>query len=275
MSRMAYPFMTLRRYLPLILLLTITGSAQADAGKELFEAKCTGCHTIGGGDGAGPDLKGVAARRPADWLVRVIAEPDQLTAQKDATQLELIKKYGMEMPKLGISRDDAQKIVTFLQAGAAQPAAKEGASPAPTAAAAPSNQVKSGETVPTKELLSSGRALFTGEKRFAKGGAPCGSCHSLRYPGVNGGTLAADLTGIYAKMGESGVRGVLNSLSFPVMKGIYARRPLSEDEATALVALFKDAAARPQAPCDIYPLVGLGFFVIFIVVAILFKRRIR
>lgn len=272
---MAYPFMTLRCYLPLLLLLAITGSARAETGKELFEAKCKGCHTIGGGDGAGPDLKGVAAHRPADWLVRVIAEPDQLTAQKDPIQLELIKKFGMEMPNLGISRDDAKKIVTFLQAGAAEPSAKEGTSPAPTAETAPSSGIKREETVPTKQLLSTGRALFTGEKQFAKGGASCASCHSLSYHGVNGGSLAADLTGLYSKMGESGLRGVLKSLSFPVMKGIYAQRPLNEDEATALVALFKDATARQQAQSDPYPLIGLGFFVLFIAVAIVLKRRIR
>jgi len=76
-------------------------------------------------------------------------------------------------------------------------------------------------------------------------------------------------------MGEGGVRGVLKSLSFPVMKNIYAQRPLNDDEATALVALFRDAAARKQAPCDPYPLAGLGLLALFVALAILFKRRIR
>lgn len=272
---MACPFVTLRYCLPLILLLAVVGSARADSGKELFEAQCAGCHTIGGGDGVGPDLEGVGAVRPAEWLVRVIAEPDKMTARKDPARMELIKKFGMEMPNLGISRDDAQKIVTYLQAGAAQPSAKEGAGPESTAATAPPDGAAREETVPTKELLSRGRALFTGAERFAKGGASCASCHGLRYPGVNGGTLASDLTGLYTRMGESGVRGVLKSLGFPVMKSIYAQRPLNEDEATALVALFKDAAAGQQAPRDPYPLAGLGFFATFIALAILFKRRIR
>ena len=270
---MAYPFVVARRYLPLILLVAITGHARADAGKELFEAKCTSCHTVGGGDGVGPDLKGVGARRSTDWLVRIITEPDQLTAQKDPTQLELTKKYGMEMPNLGISRDDALKIATSLQAGALPPSAKEGTTPAPTAAVPPV-EVRT-EALPTKELLSTGRALFTGKELFAKGGAPCVSCHSLRYPGINGGTLAADLTGLYSKMGENGVRGVLKSLSFPVMRNIYAQRPLNDDEATALVALFKDAAAGKQAQCDPYPLAGLVFFGLFIALTILAKRRIK
>ena len=172
-------FVLLRRYLPLICLLALTGSAGAETGKELFEAKCVGCHTIGGGDGVGPDLKGVGARRPADWLVQVITAPDQLTARKDPTQLELSKKFGMEMPNLGVSRDDALKIVAYLQGGAAPAPAKEGVSPSPNAAVPPA-ELKPQETMPTPELLAAGRALFTGKERFATGGAPCASCHTLR-----------------------------------------------------------------------------------------------
>ena len=270
---MAYTFMMLRRYLPPILLVAMAGHAQADAGKELFEAKCTSCHTVGGGDGVGPDLKGVGVRRSTDWVLGVITEPDKLTAQKDPTQLELTKKYGMEMPNLGVNRDDALKIVTFLQAGTEQASTKEGATPAPATAVPPAEGRK--EALPTKELLSTGRALFTGKELFVKRGAPCVSCHSLRYPGINGGTLAADLTGLYTKMGENGVHGVLKSLSFPVMKNIYAQRPLTDDEATALVALFKDAAGREQAQCDPYPLSGLGFLGLFIALTIYVKRRIK
>ena len=265
-----YAFKTLLRYLPLVLLLTSAAGARAEAGKELFEAKCTSCHSIGGGDGVGPDLKGVGTRRDAAWLVQIITGPDQLTARKDPTQLALAKKFGMEMPNLGVGRDDALKIVSFLQGGEPQSPAGQATSPAATVAAPPAK-----ETVPTKELLGIGRSLFTGREKFANGGAPCASCHPMRYPGVYGGTLAADLTGIYTRMGESGVRGVLQSLSFPVMKSIYPQRPLNEDEATALVAFFKDAAARNQGECDPYPPGGVGFFALFIALAILFKRRIR
>ncbi|HBG04356.1 MAG: cytochrome C [Geobacteraceae bacterium GWC2_58_44] len=276
---MAQTFTTLRRYLVLLVLLAAAGNARADAGKELFDEQCAGCHTIGGGDGGGPDLKGITAKRPAEWLVRVIAEPDKLTAEKDPVQLELVKKYGMEMPNVGVSRDDARKIVAFLQGGSAPaedgaPAA--GGTPAPGAGEAGTPQAPNqAELVVTGELLATGRDLFTGKQPFAKGGASCVSCHGLRYPGVNGGLLAADLTGLYEKMGENGTRGVLKSLGFPVMKKIYADRPLSEQEITALTALFKDAAARKHQASDPYPLAGLGFFALCIVGAIMFKRRIR
>ena len=269
---------TFSRHFVLLALLATAGTARADSGKELFEQQCAGCHTIGGGDSGGPDLKGITAKRPAEWLVRVIAEPDKLTAEKDATQLELVKKYGMEMPNVGISHDDARKIVSFLQesAPAKQGDAAAGTDTAAGAGASSASEApKQAEVVVTPELLATGRALFTGKQPFANGGAACVSCHALRYPGTNGGALAADLTGLYGKMGENGVRGVLKSLSFPVMKKIYAERPLNEEEITALSALFKDAAAKNHQASDPYPLAGLGFFALCIVAAILFKRRIR
>lgn len=252
----------------LLLLLATALPARAESGKELFEQQCSGCHTIGGGDGAGPDLKGVGTKRPADWLVRIIVEPDKLTSEKDPTQLELIKKSGSEMPNLGVGREDALKIISFMK-GEAGPA-PDGAS----AGAGPTADEPKQEPVVTKELLAAGTALFTGKVPFSKGGPPCVACHTLRYPGIYGGALSSDLTGMYGKMGENGVRGVLKGLSFPIMKKAYADRPLSEEEKTALTALFQDASQRQEKAYEPYPLAGLGFFALLIVAAIIYKRRI-
>jgi hypothetical protein len=75
-------------------------------------------------------------------------------------------------------------------------------------------------------------------------------------------------------MGENGVRGVLKTLAFPVMKKAYADRPLTEQETTALIALFKDASAKKYPTSDPYPLAGLGFFGVCLIGLIIFKRRI-
>ncbi|HBA90030.1 MAG TPA: cytochrome C [Geobacter sp.] len=276
-------FTKLRPYL-FLLVLVAAGNAHADAGKDLFDKHCASCHSIGGGDGGGPDLKGVATRRTPEWLTRVIVEPGKLTAEKDPTQAELVKKYGFEMPSVGVNGADAAKIIAFLGGGSAP--AKGGAPAASAPAAGTTDNKAAGatdaaapaapaEVVVTKELLATGRDLFTGKQRFANGGAPCVSCHALDYPGIYSGALAADLTGLYGKMGENGVRGVLKSLSFPVMKKIYAERPLNEAETTALTALFKDASARKHVAADPYPMAGLGFFALCLVAALLFKRRIK
>ncbi|WP_136513089.1 c-type cytochrome [Geomonas edaphica] len=265
-----------RLILSMTLVLFASGTVRADAGKDLFDKMCSSCHTIGGGDGAGPDLKGVGTKRSSEWLVQIITDPAKLTASKDPAQAELVKKYGMEMPSLGVSRPDAEKIVAFLGGGAPAPGAAAGSAASGSAPApAETNAAPPAEVVVTKELLATGRDLFTGKQRFAKGGAPCVSCHHFDYPGIHSGALAADLTGLYGKMGENGVRGVLKSLNFPVMKKIYADRPLTDDEATALTALFKDASARKQAQSDPYPIAGLGFFAFCLIAALAFKRRYK
>ena len=122
---MAHSGRFLNSFTALLVLLAISAPVRADQGKELFDKQCASCHTIGGGDGGGPDLKGVVAKRTHEWLESVIIEPDKLTANKDPIQAELVKKYGYEMPNLGIGHEDALKIIAYLSgaggAGLQQP----------------------------------------------------------------------------------------------------------------------------------------------------------
>lgn len=260
--------------IPLLLILStfFFSPAWADSGKEFFDKECSGCHTIGGGDSGGPDLKGVAGKRPAAWLERIIVEPDKLTADKDPTQLALVKKYGDEMPNLGVSRKDARKVIAYLQSvSPTAPAAvsSEAASPAEPA-------TKPVETVVTPELVAQGKALFTGGRPFVNGGAPCAACHGFGISGVTGGTLAIDLGKRIEGGSEQGFRGMLKSLNFPIMRKIYADKPLTEAEITALIVFSKDAVARQAAPAGNYfPATGVGIFGCLIVGLTLYKRRVR
>jgi mono/diheme cytochrome c family protein len=249
------------------LCIAIPALAGADSGKELFEKECSGCHTIGGGDTGGPDLKGIAGKRPADWLERVIVEPDRLTAEKDPVQLGLVKQYGGEMPNLGVSRHDARKIIAYLQS--VSPAA-----PSTGAAVPPAEPAV--ETVVTPERVARGKALFTGGERFANGGAPCSGCHGFGISGVTGGSLAVDLGSRIEAVGERGFRGMLKSLNFPVMRKMYEDKPLTGEEIDALVAFSRDAVARKAAPAGKYfPTAGVAIFACLIVGLSLYKRRIR
>lgn len=250
----------------LILLLTTSMTVWADEGKELFVKECADCHSIGGGDSGGPDLQGVVAKRPADWLLRVIVEPDKLTAAQDPLQVELVKSAGYEMPNLGISADDAKKIIVYLtDAGAATVAP-------PTAPLAEKAKIRA-----TPELIAYGKALFTGMTSLAKGGAPCVACHPFTYPGIAGGNLSsADLRASYEKMGEKGMQGALKALKFPTMKKIYADRPLTDDEVAALMALFEDSVTQKGEGRSVsLPLAGGGLFVLLMLGLTLYKRRIR
>ena len=263
---MAHPGRILNCFITLIVLLTGSFPVWADQGKDLFDKQCAGCHSIGGGDGGGPDLKGVAAERSHEWLESLIMDPAKLTASKDPVQAELVKKYGYEMPNLGISHEDAQKIIAYLSS----------ASGVGAAAALPAGEKPAGAVTP--ELIAQGKALFTGSTRFAKGGAPCLSCHPFTYPGITGGNLSgADLSKSYQKMGEAGMQGALKALKFPIMKKVYADRPLADDEIAALMALFKDSVTQKGGGvCPIpFPLMGAGLFVVLLLGLTLYKRRIR
>ena len=93
---------------------TAAPAQDVSQGKALFEVKCAGCHTVGGGKRVGPDLKGVTTRRPHDWLVDFITAPDKVIASGDPTAAQLVKEYGMPMPNLGVSKSDAEAILAYL-----------------------------------------------------------------------------------------------------------------------------------------------------------------
>lgn len=253
-------------FIALLALLAGSYPVGADQGKDLFDQQCASCHTIGGGDSGGPDLKGVVGKRTHEWLESIIIEPDKLTVSKDPIHAELVKKYGYEMPNLGIGHEDALKIISYISSA-------DGAGSA-TTSPPPVEQVA---TVVTPEMIAQGKALFTGSTRLAKGGAPCLACHPFTYPGISGGNLSiADLNNSYQKMGDTGMQGALKALKFPTMKKIYADRPLTDDEITALMALFKDAVAQKGVggSCSL-PLAGGVLFVLLLLGLALYKRRIR
>ena len=50
-----------------ISVLSIAPEARAELGEEIFQSKCSACHSIGGGRRVGPDLAGVMERRTKDW----------------------------------------------------------------------------------------------------------------------------------------------------------------------------------------------------------------
>jgi hypothetical protein len=132
------------------------------------------------------------------------------------------------------------------------------------------------DTAVTPELVALGKALFIGDKPFANGGAPCAACHSFGYSGITWGALAADLSVRAAAVGEQGLRGMLKSLNFPIMRKTYEGKPLTEEEITALAVFAKDAAARKAPPSGAYfPAAGVGIFVFLLAALTLYKRRIR
>lgn len=89
-------------------------------GERLFASKCSACHSIGRGDGIGPDLARVAERRERAWLARYIAAPDEMLAAGDPIVVALFGKYKeVRMPNLKLGASDVADLVAFLTARAA------------------------------------------------------------------------------------------------------------------------------------------------------------
>jgi len=89
----------------------------ANKGGYLFETRCGACHTVGGGESVGPDLRGVTERRDRAWLAHFIAAPNELVAQKDPTALALYKSYReLKMPNLRLTDVDVNAVIGYLEA---------------------------------------------------------------------------------------------------------------------------------------------------------------
>jgi len=205
----------------------------AEEGKAIFERLCASCHTIGGGDLAGPDLLGIAERRDPEWLEHWLAEPDVMLAQGDPIATELLRQYNnIPMPNQNLTLSEIDALLAYL--GVAQPSL-------------PSPQVQAAAVVGNARA---GKDLFTGAARFANGGTACIACHDvagLAAPG--GGSLGLDLTGVVTRYGgEAGLSAVLGTIPFPTMLPIYTTRPLTPQEQADLVAFLQtaDAAAPPN-----------------------------
>jgi protein SCO1 len=87
-----------------------------DAGILLFQSRCSACHTIGRGDGVGPDLAGVTTRRERAWLTRYLAVPDQMLAEGDPIAMELFARYkNVPMPNLRLSESEIAIVLSYLE----------------------------------------------------------------------------------------------------------------------------------------------------------------
>lgn len=239
----------------------------AEDGQALFQRKCAACHSIGQGDMLGPDLKGVTIRRDGDWLARFVAAPNQVIASGDPIATELLSKFSMQMPNLGLTEMEVAALIAYLKAqdGAApelQPTAAPGATEATTAVSTGGDEVR-------------GKALFTGDSRFQNGGPPCLACHSIVGIGaLGGGALGPDLTGTHSKLGDAMVTWPENVAP---MSAIYSEKPLTEQERTHLLAFFSSGSPGQRPSQAIWQLAGLavaGVVAVVAVVGIVWRRRL-
>ena len=140
-------------------------TADVDAGKQVWHKyDCIGCHTIlGNGSYFAPDMTKTAERKPRSYLKQFLMDPKAVNAK--AT-----------MPKLGLTADEADKLIVFLEWIAKVDT--NGWPPKPILAAAAG---------------VAGRDLSPGQLLYQNQG--CSACHTIN--GI-GGTSGPDLTHVGA-----------------------------------------------------------------------------
>ena len=236
----------------------------AEAGKQIFQEKCTACHTVGSGALIGPDLKGVTERHPREWLEQWIAAPDAMIAKKDPVAISLLHQFhDLPMPNQGLSPSDVSAILAFLGGAAAQASA-------PATASAPAAQGN-------PEL---GKELFTGVVRFANGGPPCMACHSAGGIGaLGGGQLGPDLTEVAARLGgAAGLNAWIGGMPTPTMRAVWSPHPLTAEERANVVSFLGQAGVSQRPAEAIWQLAGLaalGLVVLLVIAGVNWRNRLR
>jgi len=246
---------------------TFTLIAQAEQGKTIFQQKCAACHSVGGGNIVGPDLKGVSERRDRQWLVQFISAPDKMISRGDPIALQLLKQFNnIQMPNPGLSEAEVDDVIAYLEIQSG--IRKEVAAPQPPFA--PGKAVAGVDSI--------GREFFTGVIRLQNQGPPCVACHSVAGIGtLGGGALGPDLTQAFNKYGDTGIASVLATLPFPTMKPIYDYKPLTVEEQAHLIAFLQAVSAQPstQVSGTLALLTVAGFILLMLLAHIAWRRRLR
>ncbi|MGI9658845.1 MAG: c-type cytochrome [Gaiellaceae bacterium] len=226
----------------------------AESGASLYGQFCSSCHTIGGGDSVGPDLGGVTTRRDAEYLERIIVEPDQLIAEGDPIATELVEQFGgLVMPNLGLTPEQAGDLIAYIAAESGDPAPGDAppvadppapAEEPPAAVEPPAEEPPAVDQQPaTDGDAARGKDLFTGSERFDREGASCASCHTMaRLGSLGGGTVGPDLTRSYERFGDN----YIAFLATGTMAPIFDEQPLTAQEQADLGAFLALGAGESE-----------------------------
>lgn len=90
--------------------------AQAKRGQSFFTSRgCVGCHTVGGGKRAGPDLAGVLQRRDTDWVRRFVKNPTAMFETDSIAKALLAQHNNTKMPNLRLKDDEVEALLHYIQ----------------------------------------------------------------------------------------------------------------------------------------------------------------
>lgn len=87
----------------------------ADRGQQLwFRTGCEGCHTLGRGRSAGPDLVGITQRRQIDWLEAFLADTDSMLDYDPLAQRMLEIYNWQRMPEIRLNQSEITALIHYM-----------------------------------------------------------------------------------------------------------------------------------------------------------------
>lgn len=132
----------------LFLFATTTAMVAQDAaeGETLFKNNCAACHASTDEVLVGPGLKGISERRPIEWIVKWVHNPQAVIASGDKYANDLYNKFNKAAmtPYPNFSEAQIKGIIAYIDASNAAPAAPAAGAAPVAGAAAPAAQSSGG-----------------------------------------------------------------------------------------------------------------------------------
>jgi mono/diheme cytochrome c family protein len=87
----------------------------AKRGQKVWQnGGCMICHTLGRGQGAGPDLAGVYERRSIDWITRFLKNTEEMLQTDSIAKALLVEYRNIKMPNVKLTDRDISAVLHYI-----------------------------------------------------------------------------------------------------------------------------------------------------------------
>ncbi|HVS98826.1 MAG TPA: cytochrome c [Puia sp.] len=85
-----------------------------EAGKNIYDLKCSACHKLTSEKLVGPGWLGVTNRHKPEWILNFVTNTDEMI-DKDPKAQAMLQVCMVRMPNQHLSDDDARHILEFMR----------------------------------------------------------------------------------------------------------------------------------------------------------------
>ena len=85
-----------------------------EAGKSIYDMKCSSCHKLTDQRVVGPGFENVTNRRKPEWIMNMVTNVDGML-DKDPEAQAMLEECLMRMPNQNVSVADARQLLEFMR----------------------------------------------------------------------------------------------------------------------------------------------------------------